>query len=184
MNTSHAHELLSQEFVPVGIAVLVVSDSRTLETDSSGKLLEEGFWEAGHQVIERAIVPDEKEKIAQKVNAWVREEKVHCIVVTGGTGITPRDITPEAIEPLYDKPLLGFGELFRQLSFEEIGPACIQSRATAGIIRGRPVFVIPGSRGACCLALTSILLPQLDIRTKPCSFPGLWRTWGKPGERP
>ncbi len=182
MNSFHAHELAPQKFMPVGIAILVVSDSRTLETDRSGKLLEEGFSKAGHQVLERVIVPDEKERIAQQVNASVQEEKIQCLVVTGGTGVTSRDITPEAIEPLYDKRLPGFGELFRQLSFEEIGAACIQSRATGGLIQGRPIFVIPGSSGACRLALASILLPQLDIRTKPCSFPGLWKTCGKPGE--
>ncbi len=159
-------------FLPLRIAILVVSDTRTLETDTSGALLEEGFRRAGHEVVERRIVPDDVEAI----RAWVTEtaERARVLVVTGGTGVTRRDVTPEAVETLFEKPLPGFGELFRWLSYEEIGSATIQSRATAGVLPGaRLLFALPGSRNACRLALDRILLPQLDARTRPCSFAGL-----------
>ena len=118
-------------------------------------------------------MPDEIAAIRTAVSAWCALPQVRAVIVTGGTGVTERDVTPEALEPLFDKPLAGFGELFRMLSYAEIGAAAIQSRATAGLVRGRVIFAVPGSTGACRLALEQIILPQLDARTAPCSFAGL-----------
>lgn len=160
-------------FLALNIRVLTISDSRDLSTDKSGALLEDLCKEAGHQVSFRQVIPDEQAGIQQTVGAWAAEKEVDVILVTGGTGITSRDVTPEAVEPLYDKALPGFGELFRHLSFIEIGTACIQSRASAGLIAKTVVFLMPGSVGACRLAAESIILPQLDARTRPCSFPEL-----------
>jgi molybdenum cofactor biosynthesis protein B len=144
-----------------------------LDEDKSGALLERGLTEAGHRVLERRVVHDEVEAIRGAVREWSAAADTFAILVTGGTGATARDVTPEAVEPLYDKCLPGFGELFRALSYAEIGAACIQSRASAGLIAGRVVFLLPGSTGACRLALEKILLPQLDARTAPCSFASL-----------
>lgn len=168
-----AHGGSPRAFLPLGVAVLSVSDTRTLETDRSGAWLAEQVAAAGHALIERRVVPDEAEPIRAAVNAWCAHPRVRAVIVTGGTGVTERDVTPDALEPLFDKQLAGFGELFRMLSYQEIGAAAIQSRATAGVIRGRVVFVVPGSTGACRLALEKIILPQLDARTAPCSFAGL-----------
>jgi len=161
------------EFLPLGIAVLAVSDTRTLESDTSGAWIEARLSEAGHTVLERAVVPDEVEAIRAKVEAWCGDSGIQVVIVTGGTGATPRDVTPEALTPLLEKSLPGFGELFRWLSFGEVGPATIQSRALAGLRSGRVIFALPGSTGACRLAVEEILLPQLDARTRPCSFAGL-----------
>ena len=180
MNNAHGNKSLN--FSTVGVAVLAVSDSRSLEEDTSGAWLTMRLKEVGHRVIDRQIVQDETSAIQNIINRWVHVDGIECILVTGGTGMSPRDVTPEALEPLFEKKMSGFGELFRQLSFSEIGTATLQSRATAGLISGRPIFVLPGSRGACRLALNEIILPQLDARTKPCSFPALWATWGRPGE--
>ncbi|TAH37146.1 MAG: molybdenum cofactor biosynthesis protein B [Planctomycetota bacterium] len=170
---AHAHGADGAGFVALGAAVLVVSDTRDLDTDASGKYLEQQLAAAGHRCVERRVVKDEIEAVRAAVAAWCQRDEVRVILVTGGTGVTPRDVTPEALEPLFEKALPGFGELFRQLSFQEIGSSAIQSRATAGILRGRLVFALPGSRGACRLALEQIILPQLDARTLPCSFPTL-----------
>lgn len=163
----------NKDFLPLSFAVLTVSDTRDLASDTSGALLEHGLTEAGHHSFDRVVVTDDGEKIRQQVLAWAQEGEPAVILVTGGTGITARDVTPEAIEPLYDKTLPGFGELFRWLSYEDIGAATIQSRASAGVVQGTLVFLLPGSTGACALALEKILLPQLDARTRPCSFAGL-----------
>jgi molybdenum cofactor biosynthesis protein B len=168
-----AHEGAQHDFVALGIKVLVVSDSRTLDTDKSGQYIEQCCRSAGHDFLERRIIKDEAAQISAAVQEWSETPAVKVIIVTGGTGVTPRDVTPEAIEPLFTKSLAGFGELFRMLSYQDIGTSCIQSRATAGLVGDCLVFVIPGSTGACRLGMESIIIPQLDARTKPCSFAGL-----------
>ncbi|MFQ5747870.1 MAG: molybdenum cofactor synthesis domain-containing protein [Planctomycetota bacterium] len=168
-----SHDGGGREFRPLGVVLLAVSDTRTLESDASGAWIETRLGEAGHKVLERAVVRDEVEAIRARVEAWCGDPEVQVVIVTGGTGMTPRDVTPEALAPLLEKPLPGFGELFRWLSFGEIGPATIQSRALAGLRAGRVIFALPGSPRACRLAVEEILLPQLDARTRPCSFAGL-----------
>ena len=168
-----AHDGGDRPFQPLAVKVLVVSDTRDLASDKSGALIEERFTTAGHSVLERRVVRDDARAIAAAVRDWADEDAVQAVVVTGGTGVTARDVTPEAVEPLYDKPLPGFGELFRWLSFDEIGSSTIQSRASAGVVDGTLVFLLPGSSGACRLGMDAIILPQLDARTKPCSFPAL-----------
>lgn len=168
--THKAHEGVDGSFLPQRIGILTVSDTRTLETDKSGDLLEQLATEAGHQVCMRKVVTDDLESIRAEVRAWAQAGEADAILVTGGTGVTRRDVTPEAVEPLYDKALPGFGELFRQLSYEEIGTACIQSRASAGLVGRSLVFLLPGSTGACRLGAEQIILPQLDATTRPCSF--------------
>jgi molybdenum cofactor biosynthesis protein B len=168
-----AHDGAGHEFIALGIKVLVVSDSRTLDTDKSGQYIEKCCRDAGHQFLERSIIADEASEITACVAEWSASAQVNAIIVTGGTGVTPRDVTPEAVEPLFTKALAGFGELFRMLSYKDIGTSCIQSRATAGMVGDCIVFVIPGSTGACRLGMEEIILPQLDARTKPCSFAGL-----------
>jgi molybdenum cofactor biosynthesis protein B len=170
---SHAHDRQDQPFISLGVGIVTVSDSRTLETDRSGKLLEDTLQAAGHRCVLRTVVPDVVKQIQAQVNDFLADDRVHTILVTGGTGVTPRDVTPEALQPLFEKTLSGFGELFRALSFQEIGAASIQSRATAGVANGKVIWALPGSTGACRLALESIILPQLDNRTSPCSFTGL-----------
>jgi molybdenum cofactor biosynthesis protein B len=160
-------------FAALGVRILTVSDTRGPAEDRSGDLLERGVREAGDRALERRVVRDEVEAIRAAVRAWSGAPDTFAILVTGGTGATPRDVTPEAVEPLYEKALPGFGELFRALSFQEIGAAAIQSRASAGLVGGRVVFLLPGSTGACRLALERIILPQLDARTAPCSFASL-----------
>jgi molybdenum cofactor biosynthesis protein B len=168
-----AHGAIRPPFRPLGLKILTVSDSRDLASDLSGAFLETALGAAGHRVLERRVVRDEAELIRGTISSWTGEREVFAILVTGGTGVLPRDVTPEAIEPLYDKILPGFGELFRALSFEEIGAAAIQSRASAGVVGGCVVFLLPGSTKACRLALEKIILPQLDARTPPCSFASL-----------
>lgn len=160
-------------FVSLPIAVLTVSDTRTEADDKSGKLLADRLQAAGHRLIEKAIVPDDIYQVRAVVSRWIADEAVKVVVSTGGTGITGRDTTPEAVQPLLDMQIDGFGELFRQLSFEEIGSSTIQSRALGGVANGTLVFVLPGSSGACRTAWDRILQPQLDLRTKPCNFVSL-----------
>src|SRR5690606_30489897 len=155
---------------PLGVAILTVSDTRTLETDSSGGLLADYAASAGHRLVERVIVPDDIPQLRAQVTRWTQHDDVSVIFVTGGTGITGRDVTPEAIEPMLTKPIVGFGELFRMLSYADIGAATIQSRAFAGLIGATLVFALPGSTGAVRLAIDEILRPQLDAATKPCNF--------------
>jgi molybdenum cofactor biosynthesis protein B len=155
---------------PLRIAVLTVSDTRTLETDKSGAYVAEAVQAAGHVVTLRKIVPDELTLLESSLSALIADPAVDVVIATGGTGITKRDVTPEALAPLVSKWIPGFGELFRQLSYADIGAATIQSRAEAALCGGTLVFALPGSTGACRLALEKIIIPQLDIRTKPCNF--------------
>ena len=155
----HHHRRSAPDRVPT--AVITVSDTRTLETDSGGALVVELLEGAGHPVVSREIVPDEPEQIAAALSALLEGDAARAVILTGGTGVAPRDRTPEAVEPLLERVVPGFGELFRMLSYEAIGSAALLSRAVAGIARGRVVFVLPGSRGAVTLALQKLVLPEL-----------------------
>ena len=155
---------------PLRIAVLTVSDTRTLETDKSGAHMVEAILAAGHALAFREIVPDDLAQLRGRLSALIADDSVDVVLATGGTGITQRDVTPEALAPLVTKWIPGFGELFRYLSYADIGAATIQSRAEAALCGGTLVFALPGSTGAVKLALEKIILPQLDIRTKPCNF--------------
>jgi molybdopterin adenylyltransferase len=157
-------------FAPVNIAVLTVSDTRTEETDKSGALLVEKLIEAGHTLAEKAIIRDEQAAIVAKLSTWIADPAVEVVLATGGTGVTGRDVTPEAFAEVYEKEIPGFGELFRMLSYDLISTSTIQSRATAGVAGGTYLFALPGSTGACRDAWDGILLSQLDIRHKPCNF--------------
>lgn len=158
------------EFLPLGCAVVTVSDTRTEATDRSGALVASALEEAGHRVIHRGIVPDDLSRIRATFERHRDDPEVAVVVSTGGTGITRRDVTPEALAPLVTKPIPGFGELFRHLSFAEIGTATIQSRAEAAVCGRTLFFLLPGSTGACRLAMERILIPQLDARSAPCNF--------------
>ncbi|MDX2051054.1 MAG: molybdenum cofactor biosynthesis protein B [Polyangiaceae bacterium] len=158
------------DFRPLGIAVLTVSDTRTLATDSSGATAVEMLQNAGHEILGRTIVKDDVELLRTAVKAWLADSRIEVVVTTGGTGITQRDVTPEALSPLITKPIEGFGELFRYLSYAEIGTATVQSRAFGGLCGTTLLFALPGSTGAVRLGLEKILLPQLDSRTRPCNF--------------
>ncbi len=162
----------------LNIAVLTVSDTRTLETDTSGQYLVDSLGEAGHELVARYIEIDDMYRLRAKVSEWIADPEVEVILVTGGTGFTTRDSTPEALEPLFDVSISGFGELFRQLSYEEIGTSTVQSRAFAGIANNTIVFCMPGSTGACKTAWTGILETQLDINHRPCNFAELIRKGG------
>lgn len=160
----------SRPFIPVGIAVLTVSDTRTLEDDRSGDTLVTRINEAGHALKARAIVPDDREKIAAQVKAWTEDDNIDVVITTGGTGFTGRDVTPEAIEPLFEKRMDGFSHAFHRISYDKIGTSTIQSRATGGVANATYIFVLPGSPGACKDAWDGILKPQLDYRHMPCNF--------------
>ncbi|HWI85780.1 MAG TPA: molybdenum cofactor biosynthesis protein B [Sphingomonas sp.] len=157
-------------FIPVRIAVLTVSDSRTMETDRSGDILVERLTTAGHILAERALVADDTEVIVARLHSWIDDPDVDCILTTGGTGLTGRDVTPEAFARVRDKEIEGFGELFRWLSYAKIGASTIQSRATAAVARGTYLFALPGSTGAVQDAWDGILVTQLDSRHRPCNF--------------
>lgn len=157
-------------FAPLNIAVLTISDTRNEETDKSGALLVEKLIEAGHTLAEKAIIRDEQAAIVAKLRTWIADPAVEVVLATGGTGVTGRDVTPEAFAEVYEKEIPGFGELFRMLSYELISTSTIQSRATAGVAGGTYLFALPGSTGACRDAWDGILLSQLDIRHKPCNF--------------
>jgi molybdenum cofactor biosynthesis protein B len=157
-------------FVPLRLCVLTVSDSRTLADDSSGDYLAAALADAGHQLHERALLPDERYRLRALVSQWIADDRVDGILVTGGTGFTGRDSTPEALLPLLDKQMPGFGEIFRAVSFAEIGSASLQSRAFAGLANGTFLFALPGSTSACRTAWESILRSQLDARTRPCNL--------------
>jgi molybdenum cofactor biosynthesis protein B len=157
-------------FIGLRIGVLTVSDTRTEAEDVSGKRLVEALESAGHECAEKAIVRDDAYQIRAVVSRWIAAEDVDAVLTTGGTGITGRDGTPEAIEPLLDKVIDGFGELFRVLSYEEIGTSSLQSRALAGVANATFVFVLPGSSGACRLAWDKLVSQQLDNRTRPCNL--------------
>ena len=159
-----------KSFIPLSIAVLVVSDSRTEDSDVSGKILVERATDAGHRVIEKVIVPDNIYRIRALVSNWIANDAIQIIISTGGTGVTGRDGTPEAIKPLLDKVLDGFGETFRMISYQDIKTSTIQSRAIAGVANGTYVFCLPGSSNACRTAWDSLIKEQLDYRTKPCNL--------------
>lgn len=160
----------ARPFVPVGIAVLTVSDSRGLAEDGSGRVLVERLVAAGHRLAGRAILPDDVYRIRAQVAVWIADPAVQAVLTTGGTGITGRDGTPEAVAPLLDKCIDGFGEVFRALSYDEIGASTIQSRALAGVANGTFVFCLPGSSGACRTGWDRLIGPQLDYRTRPCNL--------------
>ena len=167
---SYAHGGGEREFLPVGIAVLTVSDSRDEQTDKSGKLLVERLTDAGHRLAEKRIVPDDIYQIRAVVSRWIADPEVNAVITTGGTGVTGRDGTPEAVAPLLDKVLDGFGEMFRSISYADIKTSTLQSRALAGVANGTYVFCVPGSSGACATAWDALIGPQLDLRTRPCNL--------------
>ncbi len=159
-----------RRFIPVNIAVLTVSDTRTEADDTSGQTLIERIANAGHTLIDRAIVVDDEAAIIARLRAWIADPDVDVVIATGGTGLTGRDVTPEAFHAVYEKEIAGFGELFRMLSFQKIKTSTIQSRATAGVAGGTYLFALPGSPGACRDGWDDILEAQLDYRHKPCNF--------------
>ncbi len=164
-------------FVALRIAILTVSDTRSLDNDTSGAYLAQALGEAGHHLADRRIVIDDIHRLRAQVSAWIIADDIDVIITTGGTGFSGRDSTPEALSVLFDKQVDGFGELFRQLSLQEIGSSTLQSRALAGMARGKFIFCLPGSTGACRTAWTGILQAQLDARTRPCNFVAVIRTF-------
>ncbi|HEX2554040.1 MAG TPA: molybdenum cofactor biosynthesis protein B [Microvirga sp.] len=160
----------SLPFVPLSIAVLTVSDTRSLADDRSGDTLVDRLGKAGHRLAGRAIVPDDVEAIRSQVRAWIADPGVDVIITTGGTGFTGRDVTPEAIEPLFEKRMDGFSAIFHRISYDKIGTSTLQSRATGGVAGATYIFVLPGSPGACKDAWDGILVSQLDYRHRPCNF--------------
>lgn len=161
------------EFRPLTLCVLTVSDTRTPDNDTSGDYLAAALTDAGHALHERSVVKDNKYRIRALVAGWIADERVHGVLITGGTGFTGRDTTPEAVEPLLDKLMPGFGETFRAVSFDEIGTATMQSRAFAGLANNSFVFCLPGSTSACRTAWEKLIRSQLDARTTPCNLAGL-----------
>jgi len=166
---AHEHDK-NRPFTPVSIAVLTVSDTRDDSTDKSGRLLVERLARAGHRCAEKAIVPDDIYAIRAIVSRWIADPEVEAVITTGGTGVTGRDGTPEAVQPLLDKVIDGFGEMFRYISHGQIGTSTLQSRALAGVANGTYVFCVPGSSGACATAWDELIAAQLDIRTRPCNL--------------
>ena len=162
--------MTNREFIQVSISVLTISDSRSFKDDKSGNLLEKKIIESGHKLFDRKIVRDEIIDIQNVSKAWVDNPSIEVILSTGGTGLTARDVSPEAFRAMFDKEIEGFGELFRQLSFKKIGTSTLQSRAVAGVANGTYIFVLPGSPSACKDAWDDILVHQLDYRHKPCNF--------------
>ena len=160
----------SRRFQPVHIAILTVSDTRSEADDTSGRTLAELITRDGHVLVDRAIVKDERAAITGKLRAWIADPRVEVVISTGGTGVTGRDITPEAFEALFEKKIDGFGELFRWLSFQKIGTSTMQSRATGGVAGGTYLFALPGSPGACRDGWEDVLRWQLDIRHRPCNL--------------
>jgi molybdenum cofactor biosynthesis protein B len=157
-------------FVPVRIAILTMSDTRSAAEDTSGNLLESMIVEAGHTVAGRVLVKDDQAAIRKAVEGWIDDRSIDCIITTGGTGFTGRDVTPEAVKPLFEKEIEGFAILFHMLSYAKVGTSTIQSRACAGVARGTYIFCLPGSPGACRDAWEGILKLQLDARHRPCNF--------------
>ena len=161
---------MKREFKPVSIAVLTVSDSRTEADDKSGALLVARLAQCGHRLHEKAICPDDVYRVRAVVSTWIADPEVQVVLTTGGTGVTGRDGTPEAVRPLLDKVIDGFGEAFRAVSFDEIGTSSLQSRALGGVANGTYAFCLPGSSGACATAWDRLLEKQLDYRTRPCNL--------------
>ena len=162
--------MIKNDFLSLRVSVLVVSDTRTEKTDKSGKILIERLTKAGHLLAEKCIVPDDVYQIRAVLSRWIADPKIEIIITSGGTGLTGRDGTPEAASALFDKEIEGFGELFRWVSYEEIGSSTIQSRVTAGVANGTYIFCLPGSSGACRTGWDKILATQLDRRNSPCNF--------------
>lgn len=160
------------QFYPLNICVLTISDTRTRENDTSGNKLQHLAEDAGHNLYDRRLIKDDIYQMRAVLSEWIANEQAQVIVMTGGTGFAGRDSTPEAIRPLLDKHIEGFGELFRQLSHDDIGTSTIQSRAFAGLANRTLIFALPGSTGACELGFSQIIRPQIDSRTKPCNFYG------------
>ena len=160
----------TRPFIPLSIAVLTVSDTRTPSDDRSGDTLVERLERAGHRLAARAIVPDDRQAIRGQVEAWTKDAAIDVVITTGGTGFTGRDVTPEALEPLFEKRMDGFSEVFHRISYDKIGTSTIQSRATGGVANATFIFVLPGSPGACRDAWDGILEAQLDYRHMPCNF--------------
>jgi molybdenum cofactor biosynthesis protein B len=169
MSSAHGGDH-AREFRPIGIAVLTVSDSRDESSDKSGRLLVERLTRAGHRLAEKAIVPDDVYQIRAVVSRWIADPAVNAVITTGGTGVTGRDGTPEAVRPLLDKVLDGFGEMFRSISWGQIRTSTMQSRALAGVANATYVFCVPGSSGACATAWDELIAAQLDFRTRPCNL--------------
>ena len=169
MSTEHGGGR-AREFLPVAIAVLTVSDSRDEQSDKSGRLLVERLTRAGHRLAEKAIVPDDVYQIRAIISRWIADAGVNAVITTGGTGVTGRDGTPEAVLPLLDKVLDGFGEMFRSISYADIKTSTLQSRALAGVANATYVFCVPGSSGACATAWDTLIEAQLDLRTRPCNL--------------
>ena len=157
-------------FTPVNIAVMTVSDTRTLDSDTSGHLLAERVTEAGHHLAARCIVTDDKEKIAAQVQTWIDDKEIDVVISTGGTGLTGRDTTPEAITPLFEKTIEGFSVIFHQVSFQSVGLSTLQSRAVAGLAKNTFIFALPGSNGAVKDGWDKVISLQLDSRHKPCNL--------------
>jgi molybdopterin adenylyltransferase len=160
----------ARPFIPVRVAVLTVSDTRTKKTDTSGALLANMIKEAGHEVAEHAIVEDDAKAIRKQVKRWIKDPEVDVVITTGGTGFTGRDVTPDAVKPLFEKEIDGFSALFHMLSYQKVGTSTVQSRACGGLAEGTYIFCVPGSPGACKDAWYGILKDQLDNRHRPCSF--------------
>jgi molybdenum cofactor biosynthesis protein B len=167
---SHDHAKTERQFIAINIAVLTVSDSRNEETDKSGALLVKRLCTEGHHCADKTIVPDDIYAIRAVLSRWIADNDIQAVIATGGTGLTGRDGTPEAVAPLLDKTIDGFGETFRSVSLEQIGMSTIQSRALAGVANGTYIFCVPGSSGACATAWDSIINAQLDYRTRPCNL--------------
>ncbi len=161
---------MAKQFIPINIAVMTVSDTRTETTDTSGELLCDRIHKAGHTLAAKIIVPDNIYQIRAAASRWIADEAVQAIITTGGTGVTGRDGTPEAIQPLLDKEIQGFGELFRMISYEEIKTSTIQSRALSGVANGTYLFCLPGSSGACRTGWDALIQDQLDVRHSPCNL--------------
>ena len=163
----------TRPFTPLNVAIMTSSDTRTFDTDTSGDLIQERLKGAGHAVVERKILADDIDDVRGLITRWIEDDGIDAIITTGGTGLTQRDILPEVVEPMFTKTIPGFGELFRMLSYDDIGTSTIESRALAGVADGTLVFCLPGSTGACTLGMDKIILPQIDATTRPCNLVAL-----------
>ncbi len=160
----------TRTFIPIRIAILTMSDTRSASEDKSGDVLAERVTAAGHTLADRAIVKDDKTAVRAKVEGWIADPEIDCVITTGGTGFTGRDVTPEAVKPLFEKEIEGFAILFHMLSYQNVATSTIQSRACAGVAQGTYIFCLPGSPGACKDAWDGILQFQLDMRHRPCNL--------------
>jgi molybdenum cofactor biosynthesis protein B len=160
----------TNQFIPLSIAVLTLSDSRNLSQDTSGQFLEDNLIEAGHKLIDRKLIKDDKYQIRAVISEWIASKEVQVIITTGGTGFTVRDNTPEAVKPLFDREIEGFGELFRHITYTELGTSTVQSRALGGFANQTAVFCLPGSTGACRTGWNKLIKEQLDATHRPCNF--------------